>query len=136
MCKKFLFLFLLPSNDRLCFDQSMLMGVFVWIFYKTSGVLYMMLQLYSPLSRWSILCLLIFFLKKFCFSSMASPKPWCLHFIEFQTQTWVIYVFTWVVVPLCTSLFLQQKMWPLLKLAYHNYEYIEYTFHWHFGHYN
>ena len=77
----------------------------------------MMLQLYSPLSRWSILCLLIFFLKKFCFSSMASPKPWCLHFIEFQTQTWVIYVFTWMVVPLCAYVFVQQSMWPLLKLS-------------------
>ncbi|GAY39994.1 hypothetical protein CUMW_048620 [Citrus unshiu] len=36
----------LSSKHFLEFLQSMQMEVFVWIFYKISGVLYMMLQLY------------------------------------------------------------------------------------------
>ncbi|MBA0584737.1 hypothetical protein Gorai_015535, partial [Gossypium raimondii] len=40
ICKLFLFRF--QSNDLSLFDQSMQMGVFVSIFYKISGVLYMM----------------------------------------------------------------------------------------------
>ncbi|MFQ6627494.1 hypothetical protein Gotur_005762 [Gossypium turneri] len=45
ICKLFLFRF--QSNDLSLFDQSMQMVVFVSIFYKISGVLYMMLPLYS-----------------------------------------------------------------------------------------
>jgi hypothetical protein len=36
------------------FGQFMPMEVFVWIFYKISGVLYMMWQLYVRLSKYNI----------------------------------------------------------------------------------